>query len=585
MGIDIKNPKKKSAFRRLLALAWGEWRLFAIGSVFLAISSAAMLSFPQVIRQIIDEALVAKDAATINHIALIALGVFAAQSIAGAVRYACFTLAGEKIVVRLRRNLFSHILNQDVSFFDMEKTGELQSRLFADAAVLQNAVSVNISMVLRNFVGAIGGLGMLIYTSPNLSIALMACIPPVAVGVAIFGKKIRNFSRQHQDALAISGGVANESISGLRIVRAFGQEALEVKRYSKALDESFSISKRKIRSISIFTFIFSLFGLSAIVGVLWYGSLLVVSGEFSIGSLTSFMLYALSVAVSVGALGSLWTDFMSASGASHRIFAILDKPVGATTFGEDVLDDFRGEIVFQNVTFSYPSRKNMTVIDDMSFKIASGEIVAVVGPSGGGKSTIAGLIARFYDPDEGFVKIDGQELQTLQPEVFRRGFGIVPQEPILFSVSIEENIRFGNPAATKSEVKAAAKLANAEEFITSFPEGYNTLVGERGVQLSGGQRQRIAIARAAVRNPKILILDEATSALDSKSEALVQEALERLMVGRTTLIIAHRLSTVKKANRIFVLDHGKIVQMGSHEALLADQDGLYRQLIEQQLEG
>jgi len=494
-----------------------------------------MLTFPQVIRHIVDDALAAKDAETINYIALIALGVFAAQSIAGAARYACFTLAGEKIVVRLRRKLFSHILDQDVAFFDIEKTGELQSRLFADAAVLQNAVSVNISMVLRNFVGAIGGLAMLIYTSPNLSIALMACIPPVAGGVAIFGKKIRNFAREHQDALAVSGGVANESIAGLRIVRAFGQENLEVDRYSKALEESFAISKRKIRAITIFTFIFSLFGLSAIVGVLWYGSLLVVSGEFSIGSLTSFMLYALSVAVSVGALGSLWTDFMSASGASHRIFAILDKPVGATTLGDGALEDFRGEIEFKNVTFSYPSRKDITVIDNMSFKIESGEIVAIVGPSGGGKSTIAGLIARFYDPDDGVVKFDEQELQSLQPETFRKRFGIVPQEPVLFSVSIEENIRFGNPSANKNDIEAAAKLANAEEFIIRFPDGYNTLVGERGVQLSGGQRQRIAIARAAVRNPKILILDEATSALDSQSEAVVQEALERLMVGRTTL--------------------------------------------------
>ena len=538
-----------------------------------------MLTFPQVIRHIVDDALAAKDAETINYIALIALGVFAAQSIAGAARYACFTLAGEKIVVRLRRKLFSHILDQDVAFFDIEKTGELQSRLFADAAVLQNAVSVNISMVLRNFVGAIGGLAMLIYTSPNLSIALMACIPPVAGGVAIFGKKIRNFAREHQDALAVSGGVANESIAGLRIVRAFGQENLEVDRYSKALEESFAISKRKIRAITIFTFIFSLFGLSAIVGVLWYGSLLVVSGEFSIGSLTSFMLYALSVAVSVGALGSLWTDFMSASGASHRIFAILDKPVGATTLGDGALEDFRGEIEFKNVTFSYPSRKDITVIDNMSFKIESGEIVAIVGPSGGGKSTIAGLIARFYDPDDGVVKFDEQELQSLQPETFRKRFGIVPQEPVLFSVSIEENIRFGNPSANKNDIEAAAKLANAEEFIIRFPDGYNTLVGERGVQLSGGQRQRIAIARAAVRNPKILILDEATSALDSQSEAVVQEALERLMVGRKH----YRLSTVKKANRIFVLDHGKIAQIGSHETLLADQNGLYKKLIEQQL--
>lgn len=578
----MKSKLKQAQTRWLLRLALEQGRLLLVGMFFLAVSSAALLAFPQVIRRIIDEALVAKDAATIDKVALLALLVFAAQSLAGAARYYCFTLAGERIVVQLRQRLFGHLLKQDVTFFDGQKIGELQSRLSADATVLQSAVSVNISMLVRNLAGAIGGIAMLVYTSPRLSIALLGAIPPIAAGVAFFGQRIRRISRQQQDAVAVSGGVANETLGGIRVVRAFGQETAELGRYRAAIEVSYAASKKKIHLIAYFTAAASMFGFGAIVGVLWYGSHLVISGAFSMGALTSFMLYTLSVAVSVGSLGGLWTDFMSASGASRRLFELLEQPEGETTIGTERIKVL-GTVTFENVDFYYPTRPDALVLNQVSFGIEPGEMVALVGPSGSGKSTIAALMGRFYHASRGRVLMDGHDLTKVDPVSFRDSIGIVPQDPVLFSVSIEENIRFGRRSASRAEIVAAAQLANAAEFIDRFPQGYATLVGERGVQLSGGQRQRLAIARAAVRDPRILILDEATSALDAESEALVQEALERLMVGRTTVVIAHRLSTVRQATRILVLERGKIVQTGTHGELMQQSSGPYKRLVERQL--
>ena len=579
----MTKTKQPVQTRWLFKLAIQQWRILAVGSFFLAISSLALLAFPQVIRRIIDEALVAKDGATIDRVALIALGIFALQSLAGAVRYYCFTLAGERIVVDLRRRLFAHMLRQDISFFDGQKIGELQSRLSADAAVLQNAVSVNISMLVRNIAGALGGLGMLIYTSPRLSIALLAAIPPIAIGVGLFGQRIRKVSRTQQDTLAQSSGVATETLGGIRVVRAFGQEAAEVERYNQALGQSFQASKSKIRLIANFTAAASAFGLAAIVGVLWYGSHLVISGGFSMGALTSFMLYALSVAVAVGSLGGLWSDFMAASGASSRIFELLERPAGVTTIGDKHLAKIEGRVEFDHVRFSYPTRPDVEVLQDVSLKVNPGEVVALVGSSGSGKSTVAGLLARYYHATGGKVLIDSEDLTDLSTDSFRASLGVVPQDPILFSMSIEDNIRFGCAEASLEKVHDAARLANAHDFVMGFPDGYRTMVGERGIQLSGGQRQRIAIARAAVRDPRILILDEATSALDAESESLVQEALERLMVGRTTIVIAHRLSTVREASRILVMDKGRIVQSGTHDQLMNESHGVYRRLVEKQM--
>ena len=568
--------------RRILQLAWPERGALGFGFLFLLISSAMLLAYPQAVKVIVDDSLGPNQGAALHRTALIMLVVFLLQALAGSLRYYFFTIAGERIVSRLRADLYRAIMEQDIAFFDSRRTGELMSRLSSDATVLQVAASVNISMFTRNFGAAVGGLGLLIYTSPVLALCLLACIPPIAVGTLKFGKRIRNISRDFQDALAQNGIVAEETISGIRTVRAFSKEHHEITRYSRAVQNSFQIAQRRTKSIATITGIAGVFGYSAIVGVLWYGGLLVTSGEMSIGDLTSFLLYALTVAVSVGALGSVWTDFMSATGAAKRVFELLDLKPSRALKGGRRLAEVRGEVSFCSVSFHYPSRPDYPVLSELSLNIKPGEQVALVGPSGSGKSTIAALISRFYDPSGGAILLDDAELSDLDGIWIREQIGVVAQDPLLLSDTIAANIRYGKEHATDEEVSRSARDANAEAFILGFPDGFQTIVGERGIQLSGGQRQRIAIARAMLKNPKILILDEATSALDAESEFLVQEALERLMKTRTTLVIAHRLSTVRKADRVLVIQAGGIMQSGKHDALMLDKDGLYYKLVNRQ---
>jgi len=543
------------------------------------------MAYPQYIKIIIDEALKTKNAHELNKAAGFALVIFIVQSIASSLRYFYFTKAGEKTVKRLREKLFSQILLQEMTFFDFSKTGELLGRLSSDTAVLQNALSVNISMLVRNLFQTIGGIAFLFYTSAKLTVFILLIIPPIAYLVAIFGKRVKAISRKSQDSLAISTAVAEEGISGVRTVKAFAQEKWEIGRYEKQLENSFKLSMEKVLEISKFTGAISILGFSAVVFIVWYGGKLVIQNEMSIGTLTSYILYVMTVAFSAGMLGSLYTDFMSAFGAGHRLFELLEK---ATVNDENLIKETKkinkGKIEFNNVHFSYPARCDLSVLKSLSFKIEENETIAIVGSSGAGKSTIAQLLMRFYDVNEGKILIDGQNINDYDVYALRMQIGIVSQEPILISESIEDNIRYGNQEASQQDVIEAAKLAYAHDFVLKFPDQYKTLVGEKGVQLSGGQKQRIAIARAILKNPKILILDEATSALDSESESLVQKALEHLQNSRTTLIIAHRLSTIKKADRIFVLNQGEIVQIGSHEELLKDQNGYYKKLIEKQFQ-
>lgn len=577
------KSSNRSFFIRLLNLSRQEWPILLKGMVFLFISSAALMVYPQYIKEIIDNALKSRDQNALNSAALIAMGVFVVQALASSFRYYYFTVAGEKTVKRLRSRLFSQIISQEMPFFDFSKTGELLGRLSADTAVLQNALSVNISMLIRNLVQAIGGVILLFVTSAKLTMFILLLIPPLAFLVAIFGKKVKTISKSTQDALAQSSAVAEESLSGVRTVKAFAQESWETRRYDDQLEKSFQLSLNKITVIANFTGLVSVVGFLAVVFIVWFGGKLVIQGEMSVGTLTSYILYVMTVAFSVGLLGSLYTDFMSSIGAGHRIFELLEK---ATVKSENKNKSLKkissGSIEIKNAKFSYPARPESLILNDLSLTIRARETVAIVGASGGGKSTIAQLLMHFYELNSGEILIGSENIKHYDLYALRNQIGIVSQEPILISESIEDNIRYGKPDASFLEVVAAAKLAHADDFITSFPDGYSTLVGEKGVQLSGGQKQRVAIARAILKDPKILILDEATSALDSESESLVQAALENLTKSRTTLIIAHRLSTIKKADKIFVLDHGKILQSGRHEELILDREGLYSKLIEKQ---
>jgi ATP-binding cassette subfamily B protein len=401
------------------------------------------------------------------------------------------------------------------------------------------------------------------------------------VGAVVYGWRIRRLSRQAQDALAGAGEVAEESLAGIRTVRSFDAEEREAGRYGRAVGEVYALARRRASAGGVFMGAAAAGGYLAAAVVLWYGGRLVIEGALTVGALTSFLVYTLIVAFSLGALADLWAGFMRAAGAAERIFELLDRVPAMPPSGGATLDRVEGQVALERVTFAYPSRPDFPVLRGLDLEVAPGEVVALVGASGAGKSTIASLVSRLYDPQEGAVRLDGRDVRELDPRWLRRQVGVVAQEPLLFSATVAENVRYGRPGASDAEVEAAAQAANAHEFVTRFPLGYETPVGERGVQLSGGQKQRIAIARAVLKDPRVLVLDEATSALDAESEALVQEALQRLMRGRTVLVIAHRLSTVAGADRLAVVDGGRVVQLGRH-AVLLEQDGPYRRLVDRQ---
>jgi ATP-binding cassette subfamily B protein len=585
---ESASPVRISSPRRLAALARPEAGALLAGTVFLALASAAGLLYPQAIRLVIDGALGRGGSGILGggpglvDRAAIALGALAlVQGGAGALRNILFSLAGERVVARLRRDVHRHILDQELAFFDERRTGELTSRLASDTATLQNAVSANVSMALRNLAMAVGGIGFLFYTSPVLTLLMLTVVPAVAVGAVVYARRIRRLSRDTQDALAAAGEIAEESISGIRTVRSFDAEEREAARYGGAIQRAYALARRRVLAGSAF-FAGALGGAYVAAAlVLWYGGRLVARDALSVGGLTSFLVYTLLVAMSLGVLADLWADFHRALGAAERVFELQDRVPRIPTGGGSTPVRVEGHLSLESVGFSYPSRPDTPVLRGLDLDIRAGQVVALVGPSGAGKSTVAALVARLYDPDRGRIRLDGRDLRELDPHWLRQRIGAVSQEPILFSTTVAANVRYGRPGASDAEVEAAARAANAHEFIARFPEAYSTQVGERGVQLSGGQKQRVAIARAVLKDPRILLLDEATSALDAESEHLVKEALERLMAGRTTLIIAHRLSTVMGADRVVVLEAGQVVQHGSHASLLHE-DGPYRRLVERQ---
>jgi len=582
--IEKPKPATEVTLRRLYSLAWPERRSLLLGIVMLVFSSGGGLAFPFIAGKIIDAAMrVGRniDLREVDRLTLILVGIFAITALASALRAVAFGRAGERIVSKLRVDLYRALMGQETAFFDGEKIGELSSRLSSDATILQSTLTANVSMVLRNGIQVIGAMGMMVYISAKLTLVMLVVIPPVALGAVFYGRRVRKLSREAQDALAKSSDVAVESMSGIRTVRSFAAEKKEVLRYESAILKTLDLAFRRIRLSSMFFGLTSFLGFSAGAAVLWYGARLLATDEITAGSLATFMMNTVQVAFAFSSLAELWTDVQRASGASERVFELLHRQPQIANSGGEAPSAVEGRVEFKDVTFAYPTRKDVTVLRRFNLKLEPGEVVALVGPSGGGKSTIASMLYRLYDPEQGQLLLDGVPYSKLDPEWLRRQVGVVAQEPLLFSTSIAENIRYGRPEATEAEVEAAAKTANAHDFISAFPEKYQTLVGERGIQLSGGQKQRVAIARAVLKNPRILILDEATSALDSESEHLVREALDRLMKGRTTLVIAHRLSTVKDANRVVVLESGSVVQTGTHAALVSE-EGLYRRLVERQ---
>jgi ABC transporter fused permease/ATP-binding protein len=551
---------------------------FIVGLVFLLFSSLTLLSFPYVAGKLIDTAQgsvwIFSD---IHHIALLLLGILAIQSIFSFFRVWLFALVSEKAMRDIRLAVYGRLVRLPVPFFDKRRTGELISRITSDVSLLQDTFSTTLAELFRQLVTLVAGVAFLLFNTPKLTVFMLATFPLLVLIALVFGKFIRRLSKKTQDELAAANVIVEETLQSISTVKSFVGEAYEVNRYGKGLEKvvRVALAAAKYRGAFISFIIFALFG--GIVGVMWYGASLVASGEMSVGELVSFVLYTTFIGGSIAGLGDIYSQLQKAIGSSERVVELLAEEEEAGSGAQ--MAAIKGTIEFDGVGFHYPTRTEVEVLKGVTFKIQSGEKVALVGPSGAGKSTIIHLLLRFYEVATGQIRIDGEPITHWELASLRNKIGIVPQEVLLFGGSIRENIGYAKPTATEEEIILAAKKANAWQFISQFPEGLDTLVGERGIKLSGGQRQRVAIARAILKDPAILILDEATSSLDAESEALVQEALNELMKGRTTLIIAHRLATIRKVDRIYVLTEGKIVEQGSHQELVQDASGIYANLV------
>jgi subfamily B ATP-binding cassette protein MsbA len=574
-----KDPRQ---LLRLLAFARPYRAAFALGGVATLLSSGLGLVFPLLFGQLIDASFLkvgSRDTTQLDRTVLLLLGVFAVSSLFGAAQSFLLARVGTSVVADLRRTLFAHLLTLSPRFFGNHKVGDLTSRLTADVGTVYSVTSVALAQLLAQVVTLVGSLSLLVLTSWKLSLLTLAVIPLVIGTAVTIGLRIRRASRAVQDALADANASASEAISGVRVVQSFTAEHAERKRFGVGVQAAFDAAIGRARWQAWMTGLMGFFTFGGLAVILWFGGRQVMSGALSPGTLVTFLFYAFQVGGTVAQLTGLYNQFQEALGASGRIFELLDEHSDLPEPAAPApLTRAEGRVTFEAVTFAYEGH---AVLRDLTLDVPAGQIVALVGPSGAGKTTLVSLIPRFWDVSAGTLRLDGTDLRDFALRDLRAQVGLVPQETLLFSGTVGENIRYGRPDATPAEVEAAARAANAHEFITAFDLGYDTVVGERGVKLSGGQRQRIAIARALLKDPRILILDEATSALDNESEALVQAALERLMQGRTTFVIAHRLSTVRNADRILVMDAGQIVQDGTHAQLLAA-GGLYRDLYELQ---
>jgi ATP-binding cassette subfamily B protein len=580
-----ERPKGRSLkpLRALLPFLLPYKGTMAFALLALLIAGGAMLALPMALKLVIDNGFSAGSVATINQYFVALLFAAAVFGLFAALRFYLVSWLGERVVADIRDAVYRRVIRMDPAFFEVTKTGEVLSRLTTDTTLIQSIAGAGLSILLRSTLTFFGSLALLLYTSVKLTLIIIVLIPAVLVPILIFGRKVRRLSRDSQDRIADTSGLAGETLNAVQTVQAFTLEELHSERYEAAVERSFdtAIARTRVRAWLTALAILTVFG--AITLVLWLGARDVLMGNMTGGLLAQFLGYAVFMATAAASLSEMWGELQRAAGAMERTVELLGASPSIKTpaRSQPMPEHGAGRISFEHVTFRYPSRPDTKALNDFTLEIASGETVAFVGPSGAGKSTTFQLLLRFFDPQVGRIVIDGVDIAEVQPETVRRRIGLVPQETVIFGATARENIRYGRPGASDADIEAAARAAAADEFIRRLPQGYDTYLGERGARLSGGQRQRIAIARAILKDPPILLLDEATSSLDSESELLVQQALERLMRNRTTIIIAHRLATAVKSDRIVVIDQGKIVGIGPHDELIRS-NALYARLAELQ---
>ncbi len=578
--IDEDRPKSKDiGALRGLAPFLKPYRVMVLLSLAaLTFTAAISLVLPMAVRRVVD-GFGAGDRMLLDQYFGAAIAIAGLLAAGTGLRYYLVTRLGERVVADIREAVFDRVIKLSPAFYEKVMTGEVLSRLTTDTTLILSVIGSSVSVALRNVLLLVGGMVLMLFTSAKLTGLVLLLVPLVIVPIIVLGRRLRRLSRENQDWIANSSGMASEALGAVQTVQAFTQEGNVARKFREVTEQSYLSARKRIGTRAVMTVIVIFLIFSGVVGVLWVGARDVNAGTMTPGQLVQFVIYAVLVAGSVGALSEIWGELQRAAGATERLVELLhaEDTVRDPSRPVSLARPVRGAVTFENVTFHYPSRPEHPALDDVSLSVRPGETVALVGPSGAGKTTIMQLLLRFYDPDSGIVGIDGQDLKTLARHDFRREIALVPQDPVIFATSVRENIRFGRPGASDAEVEKAARAAAAHEFVMALPQGYETFVGERGVMLSGGQKQRIAIARAVLRDAPILLLDEATSALDAESERAVQCAVEEMSQSRTTIIIAHRLATVKKADRILVFDDGRIVAEGRHDDLVAE-GGLYARL-------